>query len=194
MAVGYQYQNEFNQKEDKKGFKKKLIILGAGLALLVVITIIGAPKKEQPLQTTSKPVIESPVLDKDLSKTTDELNDEQKNTIAKIKKIHADKFLESVSSSDDINEFIPDFLADPTTKNSAFLKNLKTYYSKDCVFLDADWPDDFIGNNVVILSYKCSAGYLYIAAYRYYDFKFFNWVTSEEPNEKIILKKIGGGS
>ena len=188
MAVGYQYQNEYNKKQESKGFKKKLVILVSGLLLLVIVAIVGAPKKDTPV-VTNTPNTEIGNASKSIAK----LDQTQKDSISRAKQEDADKFLNAIKEGSDIEEYVPLFLKKPLSDNPALSQNIKDYYNKDCALLKTDWPKEFL-DNLLVITYRCDNNYLYLAAYRYYDFKFFNWTTSKKLDQSILVRKIGKGN
>lgn len=164
MAVGYQYQNEYNHKQDGKGFKKKLIILGAGLALLVVIAIIGAPKKEQPVttstetqQTEAKPT-ELPVK-KDYI-----LTDEQKKI-----KLNTDGFLLSLVNKADYQSYLVPLVYSAIKGKPSLLDTLSSQKLESCILENIEKND-----NIDITTYGCSGFSLFISTSNYSDEKTLN--------------------
>lgn len=188
MAVGYQYQNDYNKKQESKGFKKKLVILVAGLLLLVVVAIVGAPKKEE---ATNLESVSSVPEYKDntfnLEPKTGSLSNEEL-----LNKTKADKFLISINDNNidrsniiNLNQKITD----------DYIRDSVPLEKSNCVFLNISYPFN-INKDIYVYHYYCSSNlkdsFISIALHKKLSNKIFNWSYSNKAGDDAIIESING--
>ena len=169
MAVGYQYQNDYNEKQESKGFKKKLVILVAGLLLLVVVAIVGAPKKEIK-NTQLEPNTSSSLTDKQLPvKGGYYLNDRQKNI-----KTNTDGFLISIYKKEDYKKFLVPLVYSAVSSKAELINELK---SKNIGKCQLESIED--SSEINITTYNCVDFYVFLSTSKFNDpetdNKVINW-------------------
>lgn len=173
MAVGYQYQNDYNKKQESKGFKKKLIILGAGIFFLIVIAFLGAPKKEV---ITNNPSPDQEVK-QDEDNTTNQLptkpdyvlSEEQKKI-----KLNTDGFLLSLINKTDYKGFLVPLVYSAVKDKPELVNTLSSKKLESCQLENIEKSD-----NINIVTYSCSGFYVFISTSTLNDStvlnKIINW-------------------
>lgn len=149
MAVGYQYQSDYDKKQNKKGFKKKFIILGIGLALLVVVAVIGAPKKQAVVDNTSTEQQKTELP----TKPNLVLDDNQKKI-----KLNTDGFLLSLVNKSDYQAFLVPLVYSSIKDKPSVLDLLNSKNLASCTLDNIEKSD-----NINIVTYKCSGFRLFIS-------------------------------
>jgi hypothetical protein len=174
MAVGYQYQNDYSEKQNKKGYRKKLLILVGGILFLLIVAVLGMPKKTIPVVESRVSFENLPVLDSD--KKTDVENKVKQN---------AENFLKSSGQT----IFIANFLINSVENNPEYVNFSSRLDINSCEFLTTEWPAELL-DNVIIAQFICSDKYFYVAASKFYKYKFFNWEVSDSADFKTLIRKI----
>lgn len=177
MAVGYQYQNDYNNKQESKGFKKKLIILGAGIFFLIIIAFLGAPKKE--VVTTNS----NQALDQDKNNTTEQLptkpdyvlSEEQKKI-----KLNTDGFLLSLINKTDYKDFLVPLVYSAVKDKPELVNTLSSKKLESCQLENIEKSD-----NINIVTYSCSGFYIFISTSTLNDSAVLNRIINWKIMDKV---------
>ena len=191
MAVGYQYQSDYDKKENKKGFKKKFVILGVGLALLVVIAIVGAPKKQ-----ASQDGINIGSADDNFHAEIITKDDPTLSNILLSSKEASDSFMINLASSKALSEMV----FDKNIKEEVLVKDVRSAINisgSTCEYLKFMGYADY-GKTLPSFSYKCVSGSSNIVVFiALKDGRIFNWggyaySSSSDLEFNKFIKKIHG--
>ncbi len=180
MAVGYQYQSDYDKKETKSGFKKKLIILGTGIAVLIIVAIAGAPKKTSPqgsIETGEFFESSGSSLSESLQKSKGSSDKFIKNT------------LDGVSSDDMLYNQVNVKYPLNVNREKLDLSNYSCQYSKFMDYFD-------VFNSMPIFSYKCTSvsevKFLMVATINTEDDKIVNWKLNDSEDLKVMTLFLSG--
>jgi hypothetical protein len=166
MAVGYQYQNDYENKQNKKSSKKKLIILVSGIVFLVFIAIIGMPKSEPVVvnnQTQDAKLNELPVAD------SYNLDDKQKSI-----KLNTDGFLLSLINDEDYKDYMVPIVYSAVKDKESLLDKLRSLNLETCILQNIEIKES---NKISIVQYSCDGFVVLIS-------------TSEVDGDNILNKVI----
>ena len=195
MAVGYQYQNDYNEKQESKGFKKKLVILVAGLLLLVVVAIVGAPKKDSSQEATDN---NNNTVDKDTSFQAIVVNKNDSSLsgeLATAKNI-SDTFMFNLANSKNLNGLIfdKDIAEDRLVNDVRSEININGFTCEYVRFVGyADY-----GKLLPSFSYNCRGSESNLVVFiAVKDDKIFNWAAYDyigTPDNKFndFIRKVHG--
>jgi hypothetical protein len=189
MAVGYQYQSDYDKKENKKGFKKKFVILGIGLALLVVIAIIGAPKKQENIQETSNST--------SVKLSTESSDNSLPESLYDYKNI-SDSFMSDVLNKSDPLKNYYDARDDKTLLENKITSDFNIN-ANSCSYVSFAGYADYL-KLIPSFKYNCSAGeseYTIFVATIKPSAKIFNWGVFKNSSSSdywpVFVKKINNG-